>query len=74
MYSKFTFNCLTYVPTSGSRTFVQASIYDKFVALAKAKAEARKVGDPWNSEMEQGPQVDADQFNKILELVSFVNN
>jgi len=54
---------------AGSRTFVQASIYDKFVALAKAKAEARKVGDPWNSEMEQGPQVDADQFNKILELI-----
>ncbi len=49
---------------------MQAGIYDKFVAMAKAKAAARKVGDPWNSEMEQGPQVDADQFNKILELVS----
>lgn len=41
---------------AGSRTFVQAGVYDKFVARAKAKAEARKVGDPW-TEVEQGPQV-----------------
>ena len=41
---------------AGSRTFVQAGIYDKFVAKAKAKAEGRKVGDPW-TDVEQGPQV-----------------
>ena len=55
---------------SGSRTFVQAGIYDKFVALAKEKASKRKVGDPWSADSEQGPQVDEDQFKKILELVS----
>lgn len=54
---------------AGSRTFVQAGIYDKFVAKAKAKAEQRKVGDPWNPEVEQGPQVDKDQFDKILNMV-----
>jgi aldehyde dehydrogenase (NAD+) len=54
----------------GSRTFVQASIYDKFVAMAAAKAEKRKVGDPWSKESEQGPQVNSEQFDKILELVS----
>ena len=56
---------------AGSRTFVQAGIYDKFVELAKAKADERKVGDPWTSDIEQGPQVDSDQFHKILEFVRF---
>lgn len=54
---------------AGSRTFVQAGIYDKFVALAKEKASKRKVGDPWSEESEQGPQVDEEQFNRILELI-----
>jgi hypothetical protein len=40
---------------AGSRTFVQSGVYDKFVALAKAKAEQRKVGDPWSKDSEQGP-------------------
>merc|ERR1711935_445914 len=53
---------------AGSRTFVQAGIYDKFVAKAKAKAEGRKVGDPW-TDVEQGPQVDKAQFDKILEMI-----
>ena len=48
---------------AGSRTFVQAGIYDKFVAKAKAKAEGRKVGDPW-TDVEQGPQV---RFFMMLE-------
>jgi len=54
---------------AGSRTFVQAGIYDKFVALAKEKAASRKVGDPWSKESEQGPQVDEEQFNRIMELI-----
>ena len=41
---------------AGSRTFVQAGIYDKFVTKARAKAESRKVGNPW-TEVDQGPQV-----------------
>ena len=35
---------------------------------AKAKAEARKVGNPW-TDVEQGPLVDKDQFNKVLEMI-----
>ena len=38
--------------------------------MAAAKAEKRKVGDPWSKESEQGPQVNSEQFDKILELVS----
>lgn len=54
---------------AGSRTFVQAGIYDAFVAKAKALAESKKVGDPFSPEVEQGPQVDGDQLRKITELV-----
>ena len=32
---------------AGSRTFVQAGIYEDFVAKAKAKAQSRTIGDPW---------------------------
>jgi len=53
---------------AGSRTFVQAGIYDKFVAKAKAKADGRTVGNPW-TEVDQGPQVDKAQFDKILEMI-----
>ena len=53
---------------AGSRAFVQSNIYDKFVAKAKALAEKRSVGDPW-TDVEQGPQVDNKQFDKILERI-----
>lgn len=42
---------------AGSRTFVQARIYDEFVRRAAEKAKARKVGDPLESGIQQGPQV-----------------
>lgn len=29
----------------------------------------RRVGDPFSSGVDQGPQVDADQFNKILSYI-----
>ena len=42
---------------AGSRTFVHQDIYDKFVAKATEMALNRKVGDPWDEETMQGPQV-----------------
>ena len=33
------------------------SIYDKFVKKAVARAQNRKVGDPFDDDTEQGPQV-----------------
>ena len=53
---------------AGSRTFVQAGIYEAFVNKAKAKASARTVGDPW-TKVDQGPQVDKAQFDRILEMI-----
>lgn len=51
---------------AGSRLFVEQSIHDKFVEKVVARAKTRKVGDPFDLETTQGPQVDSDQFNKIL--------
>jgi acyl-CoA reductase-like NAD-dependent aldehyde dehydrogenase len=59
---------------AGSRTFVQDSIYDQFVAKAKALAEGRKVGDPFTPGTQQGPQVDSIQFNKILKYIESGKN
>ena len=58
---------------AGSRTFVQAGIYEAFVDKAKAKAKNRTVGDPW-TKVDQGPQVDKAQFDKILEMIQSGNH
>lgn len=42
---------------AGSRTYVHEKIYDEFVKKATAMAAARKVGDPFQEGVEQGPQV-----------------
>lgn len=54
---------------AGSRTFVHERIYDEFVEKAKARAAKRIVGDPFKNGVEQGPQVDCDQFKKILNYI-----
>jgi acyl-CoA reductase-like NAD-dependent aldehyde dehydrogenase len=51
---------------AGSRTYVQESIYDEFVAKAAAKAAGRTVGDPWSPATQQGPQVSEVQMKTIL--------
>ncbi len=43
--------------TAGSRTFVHEDIYDEFVKKAVQRAQNRKVGDPFDDDTEQGPQV-----------------
>lgn len=52
--------------SAASRTYVEAKIYDKFVALSKKLAEARKLGDPFDEGVVQGPQVDDEQFARVL--------
>ena len=42
---------------AGSRTYVEESIYDKFVEASIERAKVRKVGDPFALGTEQGPQV-----------------
>ncbi|EFQ35179.1 aldehyde dehydrogenase [Colletotrichum graminicola] len=51
---------------AGTRIFVQESIYDKFLAAFKKRAEQNKVGDPFHPETFQGPQVSQLQFDRIM--------
>jgi len=54
---------------AGSRTFVEESIYDEFVKRSVIRARNRTVGDPMSQTTQQGPQIDGEQFNKILDLI-----
>jgi aldehyde dehydrogenase (NAD+) len=51
---------------AGSRLFVHEKIYDKFIERITAINKTRKLGDPLDMETEQGPQVNKEQFDKIL--------
>lgn len=54
---------------AGSRVFVQDTIYDKFVEKIVEKAKAIKVGAYTDKDVEQGPQVDELQFNRVLDYI-----
>lgn len=54
---------------AATRTFVQEEIYDAFVKKATEVALKRKVGDPFQADTVQGPQIDEDQTKKILALI-----
>ncbi|MGB2625877.1 MAG: aldehyde dehydrogenase family protein [Candidatus Acidiferrum sp.] len=51
---------------AGSRTFVEEKCYDEFVEKSVARARKRIVGNPFDKKTEQGPQVDQEQFNKVM--------
>ncbi|KAK6160183.1 hypothetical protein DH2020_003564 [Rehmannia glutinosa] len=51
------------------RTYVHEKVYDEFIEKAKARALKRVVGDPFKAGIEQGPQIDAEQFEKILKYI-----
>jgi len=51
---------------AGSRLYVEEKCYDEFVAKSVQRAKKRKVGDPFDAAVEQGPQVDKEQFNKVM--------
>ncbi|KAH8026373.1 hypothetical protein HPB51_020357 [Rhipicephalus microplus] len=54
---------------AGSRIFVEGAIYDDFVARSVALAKQRVLGDPFDANTTQGPQVDQEQLGKILTLI-----
>ena len=43
--------------TAGSRTYIHESIYDQFVEKSLERASKRKVGNPFDGTIDQGPQV-----------------
>lgn len=54
---------------AGSRTYIEDRIYDEFVERSAERAKKRTVGNPFDKNTEQGPQIDEPQLNKILELI-----
>jgi aldehyde dehydrogenase (NAD+) len=54
---------------AGSRLFVEDKCYDEFVEKSVARAKKRTVGNPFDKNTEQGPQVDQDQFNKVMSYI-----
>ncbi|XP_008308658.1 retinaldehyde dehydrogenase 3 [Cynoglossus semilaevis] len=55
--------------TAASRVFVQESIYEEFVQRSKENAKKIVVGDPLDPRTSHGPQIDQQQFDKIMELI-----
>ncbi|XP_050399874.1 aldehyde dehydrogenase, mitochondrial [Patella vulgata] len=53
---------------AGTRIYVEDKIYDEFVEKSTERAKKRVVGDPFTN-VEQGPQVDKEQFDKVLNYI-----
>jgi aldehyde dehydrogenase (NAD+) len=51
---------------AGSRLFVEDRVHDQFVERLVQKAKSQKVGDPFDAETTQGPQVSQEQCERIL--------
>src|SRR5690348_12310019 len=54
---------------AGSRLFVEEKVHDQFLEKMVKKAKARKVGDPFAPDTEQGPQVSQEQFDKVMGFI-----
>lgn len=54
---------------AGSRLFVQDKVYDKMLDKLQAMNQQRRLGNPLDPDTEQGPQVDRDQFDKIMHYI-----
>jgi len=54
---------------AGSRLFVEDKVYDQFVEKSVARASRRTVGDPFDANTEQGPQIDNIQFDKVMSYI-----
>ncbi|XP_010926057.1 aldehyde dehydrogenase family 2 member C4 [Elaeis guineensis] len=57
------------VCVAGSRIHVQEGIYDEFVKKAAESAKKLVVGDPFDPRVNQGPQVDEGQFERVLKYI-----
>ncbi|PIO30051.1 hypothetical protein AB205_0199970, partial [Aquarana catesbeiana] len=55
--------------TAASRVYVEESVYPEFVRRSVDHAKRRILGDPFDFKTEHGPQIDQEQFDKILEYI-----
>ncbi|MEZ6102195.1 MAG: aldehyde dehydrogenase family protein [Pirellulaceae bacterium] len=54
---------------AGSRVFVEEKIHDKFIDRIAELNTSRRLGNPFDPTTEQGPQVDQNQFDKIMKYI-----
>ncbi|KAM9366255.1 retinaldehyde dehydrogenase 3 [Symphorus nematophorus] len=55
--------------TAASRVFVEESIYEEFVRRSVENAKKIVIGDPLDPQTTHGPQIDRQQFDKIMDLI-----
>jgi aldehyde dehydrogenase (NAD+) len=56
---------------AGSRLYVEEKVHDELIDRIREKNRDRRVGDPFDPETQQGPQVDEAQFDKILRYIEY---
>ncbi|KAL5975141.1 Aldehyde dehydrogenase 2 member C4 [Asimina triloba] len=54
---------------AASRVYVQEGIYDEFVRKSAERAKSWVVGDPFDPKVDQGPQVDKVQYERVLKYI-----
>src|SRR5262249_51190709 len=54
---------------AGSRLFVEEKVHDKFVEKMLKKVKEQKVGDPFDPQTTQGPQVSQEQFDRVMGFI-----
>ncbi|KAB1272178.1 Retinal dehydrogenase 1, partial [Camelus dromedarius] len=54
---------------AASRLFVEESIYDEFVRRSVERAKKYVLGNPLTPGVSQGPQINKEQYEKILDLI-----
>jgi len=59
---------------AGSRLFVEETVKDEFLSKLKDKAERISVGDPMDKATQMGPQVSADQLERIKGYVDIARD
>ncbi|EPQ61365.1 aldehyde dehydrogenase [Gloeophyllum trabeum ATCC 11539] len=55
---------------AGSRIFVQEGIYQEFLTRFTEKAKSLKIGDPFEPDAYQGPQVSQTQYDRIMGYIN----
>ncbi|CAJ1048540.1 aldehyde dehydrogenase family 1 member A3 [Xyrichtys novacula] len=55
--------------TAASRVFVEESIYEEFVRRCVENTKKIITGDPLDPQTTHGPQIDRQQFDKIMDLI-----
>ena len=54
---------------AGSRLFVEESVYDDVVSMSVEMAKSRKLGDSFDPDTRQGPQVSQKQFDTVMSYI-----